>query len=123
MGVYIQKETVTLSGSALETGFDLDRGTGQNVLEVDVAFANAAAGDFVQLFRKDTASTADEQDGSHADSVGVLIAEGYVTNGALKIVTADNNVQNKPLLTTQLRVRISSSQSGTAYIQATYEYN
>jgi hypothetical protein len=124
MGYFIQKETMSLSGSAVEDQFTLTRGTGQQIREVKISFANAVAGDYVQIFRKDTDSTANEQDDANAASLNVLFAEGYLdVNGSLTIPIYRATVQDFQLNTKKLSVLVSSTQTGTVYLNIAYEYS
>ena len=113
---------MTLSGAALETGFILNRGREQSIKEVRVVFANAAAGNYVQLFRKATASTSNEQDDSHADSLNVLVAEGYFVAGDLVLSSTRSASGMSDMRAGLLRIRINSAVSGTAYINIVYDF-
>jgi hypothetical protein len=125
MGQFIQKATISMSGSASETAITLLRGTGQFIREIRAYFPNAVAGDYIQFFRKDTATTANQKDASNAASNQVLLGEGYFFNGDLVFSDMEitNNLRDAQLRTEALRVYISSSQSGTVYLNVLYEYN
>lgn len=110
-----------MSGSAKETEVTLNRGTNQRISSVTVTFTAATAGDKIQLLRKDSASTSNERDDSHADSKGVLIAEGYVSNGTLDLEpylkSSATSGRNE-----KLRVYVNSTATGTVYLNIKYDY-
>ena len=124
MGFFLQKETLAMSGSANETIITLQRGNKQFIREIRVYFPNAAIGDYVQFFRKSSATTAAEQDASDTTSNQVLMGEGYFFNGDLLIsdVMVSYYVRDAQLRTEKLIVRINSTQIGTAYLNIAYEY-
>ena len=111
-----------MAGAANESVITLTRGREQAIREVRVGFSNAVAGDYVQVFRKDSATTANERTDSHADSLNVLYAEGYFGNGDLVLSSQKSMMGGSDARGVGLIVRISSTQAGTAYINIAYDY-
>ena len=123
MGTFIQKETISMSGAAKEEEITLNRGREQAIREIRATFANSSAGDYLQFFRKDSETTADERDDSHADSKGVLYGEGYFGNGDL-VLSSGNTAAGRgnDSRGAKLRVRVNSTQVGTVYLNVVYDY-
>ena len=124
MGVFIQKEAITYSGSAKEEAITLNRGSKWDIKEVRITAADAAAGSYIQLLRKASASTANERDDSHDDSAGVLIAEGYTSNGDIVFDFSDaSRIGHTNMSSTALRLYLSlGSSSMTVYVNIKYVY-
>lgn len=117
-----EKFTISYAGSNLETAFTLSRGTKWSIRRIEVYSANAAAGGFVQVFRKNTASTAAEQDVTDSGSVNVLIGEFYYD--AASTFKAVDLGDFTDLSNLGLRVRVASfgSITHTIYVNVTYAY-
>ena len=126
MGFFIQKEALSYTGSAAEFAVTLDRGAKWDIKEIRITAAAAAAGSYVQVIRKSSASTANERDSSNSASDGVLIADGYTSNGdvvfpfgAGAYATGNRNLSDTPM---RLYLSLGGS-SMTVYVNIVYEFS
>lgn len=123
MATFIQKETLSTTGSAAEYAITLDRGTKQFVRRIDIIYPNVSNDDYIQVLRKDSATTANERTSSHADSVGVLVMEGYINSGVLDVDHAKQDVDNQDRVSAGLRVYLGGTlTAGTVYLNIVYDY-
>lgn len=113
---FIQKEALVYSGVANDFGITLNRGDFQRIKEIRINAPSHAAGAFALVGRKATALSANERDDSHADSVGVLFAEGYLDNGDL-VYTG----QEFSSLGLRLYLDLGAT-SETVYVNVKYEF-
>lgn len=109
-------ETKSLSfSSASETTMSLSRGKYQRVKRVVVVHSSPSASDKFSVIRKNTASTSNERTPSHADSVGVLEGEQYLSAGAL-------NISPDLFSDETLRLYLDFSSAGNVYVSVEYEF-
>lgn len=131
MGLFIQKEEITYSGSAMESAITLTRpevaGTSGrwDIKEIRLTATSAGAGAYVQVLRKSAASTANERDDAHADSKGVLLAEGYLSNGDIVFDFNDaSTIGERNLSSTPLRLYLSlGAEAMAVYANIKYVYS
>ena len=122
MGTFTQKELMTIAGTAKEVEITLNRGTKQSVNVVWCSFPMSNEGDYIQLFRVDEATTVNQRDDSHVDSKNVLVAEGYLANGAVVLRNHVPGARSGDLRTAGFRVRINSTSEGPAYLNIVYDF-
>lgn len=120
--IFTQAETVTYTGAVTEAAITLDRGTRWSIQRVEVYAPSAGEGSKIQIFRKSSATTANERDPSHADSKGVLMNEFYLDASNRSVRDMQENFSD--LGDTGLRIRMDlGSDAQIAYVNITYAYD
>lgn len=116
---FMQKESLTYTGSAAGFAITLDRGAEWSIKKIQVYAANAGAGAYVQVLRKASASTANERDSSNTASKNVLIGEWYLS--------ASNEFEKRDFddrstVALRLYIDLDTTNSDTIYVNIEYAY-
>jgi len=116
---HTQKETISWT-SAGETAITLDRGTKWSIKKISVYAANAQPDAYVQVLRKNSATTANERDSSHSDSKGVLFGEFYLSTTTTWEHPSYDDFGDKGL---RLYIDLGTgASSDTVYLTIDYDY-
>ena len=120
--VMVEKYTVSYTGVTFESALTLSRGTKWSIQKIEIYAPNAAAGGYFQVFRKNSASTAAQQDVTDSGSLNVLIGEFYY-DASSEFKSYDvSDVSDLSALGLRVRGVSLGSTSMTIYINVYYYY-
>ena len=114
---FVEKATVSYTGSAGVSAITLNRGNLWDIKSVTVMFGAATAAAYFQVLRASSTPSGNQLDATHADSVDVLLGEQYLQDG-IKL-----DLDHRNMADTNLYVNLSlGGSSGTVYIKVEYDY-
>ena len=133
-GIYrtmTERFTIAYTGSVIESALTLNRplvagASGRwSIQQIQVYSVNAGAGGFIQVFRKDSGTTAAEQDVADANSVNVQIGSAYLIAGNWTKLDFSPTGDTSDMSELGLRTRIdaATATSHTIYLNVTYFFD